>query len=284
MAAYLFVLGILGLAFGSFSNVVIWRFPRGESIWGPPSACPACGERIRWRDNVPILSWLVLRGLCRDCGETISPRYPIVEGVSAALWVLAGWRFGLTWEAAATVFLFQMLLVLTFIDLDVMRLPNPLVAALAATGLVAAGLTQLLGGDAAPIVGRSAAGYMSEPLIAAGSGILLGFVPSLGIGALYTALRGRSGLGGGDIKLLGALGPFVGPYVVMVLFLGSVVGAVAAVPMALLDRRRRQGTESGEESIGRTMIPFGPFLAVGSVVTVVAGPSLLQWYLGLLRF
>ena len=256
-----------GLLFGSFANVVIWRVPRGESIVSPGSHCPACGHAVRWYDNIPIVSWLVLRGRCRDCGEPIVVRYVLVEAASGLLFALAIWAFGVTIAAVVAAALFWLLLVLSAIDLDHMRLPNPLVAALALVGLIGVVASELFDITAAPLVGVATSGLFSSPLAAAVAGVALGAGVSGGVAALYGVLRHKHGLGMGDVKLLGALGIFLGPYVVVALFLGSLFGAIAGI-VAL-----RRGGGAG------TRIPFGPWLAAGGAVTAIVGPELVGWYL-----
>lgn len=266
------VMALFGLLFGSFANVVIWRVPRGESVVSPGSHCPSCGRAIRWYDNVPIVSWALLRARCRDCGAPIAWRYPVVEALSGLLWAAAGIRFGLSLQAAMCVVLFCGLLVLTFIDMDTYRLPNPLVAALGAVGLLGAVVAQVTGVGAAPLVGVASAGLLSQPLVVSATGALLGAGVSGGIAALYGVARGRTGLGAGDVKLLGAIGLFTGPCVVLVLLLGSVVGTVVGVASAGVSR----------ESVKTMKIPFGPFLAVGAVITVLWGAALWSWYAGMI--
>jgi leader peptidase (prepilin peptidase)/N-methyltransferase len=269
---FLATLTLSGLVFGSFANVVIWRVPRGESVVSPGSHCPSCEHAIAWYDNVPVLSWVLLRARCRACGEPISWRYPLVEGMSGALWFAAGVRFGVSVEAIVCAVLFFLLLALTFIDLDTYRLPNVLVATLAAVGAAAAVASQVTGIRAAPLVGLAAEGLLAQPAVAAVAGCALGAGVSALIAAAYGAVRDRAGLGAGDVKLLGAMGLFTGPYVLMALAAGSVVGAVAGLVAA---------TRSGE-SVAAYRIPFGPFLAFGCVATVLAGPQAWAWYLALL--
>ncbi len=267
----LVALGLYGLLFGSFANVVIWRVPRGESVVSPGSRCPSCGHAVRWYDNIPVLSWLLLRGRCRDCDAAISRRYPVVEALSGVLWVSAGLRFGLTWRTAACVVLFYLLLVLSFIDIDTYRLPNRLVAVLAGCGLAGAMLSQLSGAVAVPVIGFVHWGPFATPIGASFLGAALGAGFSGGIAALYGALRGRTGLGMGDVKLLGAMGLFTGGYVLMVLFAGSIVGAVWGVV----------GAARGGHDVAHHKIPFGPFLALGCVLTVLVGPAVWAWYASL---
>jgi leader peptidase (prepilin peptidase)/N-methyltransferase len=266
---WLAMLFSFGLAFGSFANVVIWRFPREESLSRPPSHCPACEHPIRVRDNVPLLSWVLLRGRCRDCGVRISSRYPAVELLSGSLWLLAGLSFDSRPATIVAVYLFYVLLILTFIDLDVLRLPNGLVLWLGLGGLVAVVVSQVSGVGFAPLT-PVGSGLFSNPLLAAATGSVTAGGLSLGIAALYSGLRGRSGLGMGDVKLLVALGPFLGVYTVLVLFIGSVIGAVVGIAVAA-----RRGEGLGAK------IPFGPFLAIAAIVVAIAGVPLVDWYLGI---
>ena len=263
--------GLFGLVFGSFANVVIWRVPRGESIVSPPSHCPRCGHPVRWYDNLPVVSWLVLRGRCRDCGEAISARYPLVELASGVLWALAGWRWGASGTALSAALFFYLLLVLSVIDLDTHRLPTPIVSWLAGIGLTSAVASQLLGVPAGPLIGVAAAGWLAQPLVSAVAGLVFGGGIALAVAGLYAALRGRAGLGFGDVRLLGAMGLFLGPYVVMAYVLGNLLGLAG-----ILLFRREPGRRLGE-----ARIPFGPFLAAGALITALAGPGLLGAYLRL---
>lgn len=269
---YLIALAVFGLIFGSFANVVVWRLPRRESLAHPGSHCPACSAPIAWYDNVPILSWFLLRGRCRKCGGSISFRYPLVEAASGALWVLAGVTFGMTPRSALAVVFFYLLLVLAVIDLDVMRLPNPLVALLALAGAAGAVLSQATTLSAGPLVGIASSGWMREPVVSAivGAALGAGFSGLLALG--YGSVRGRAGMGMGDVKLLGAMGLFLGPYVLLASFFGSVLG----IGGSLLLRGPR---EDGDGEPRR--IPFGPFLALGGVIAAVAGPAFWNWYASL---
>jgi leader peptidase (prepilin peptidase)/N-methyltransferase len=268
---FLVTLTLFGLLFGSLANVVIWRVPRGESIVSPGSHCPSCGRPIAWYDNVPVLSWLLLRARCRACGEAISGRYPLVETISGVLWLAAGLRFGISVETAVCAALFYLLLVLSFIDLDTYRLPNVLVAIVAAVGAVAAVAAQVMGGSWAPLVGLTADGLLAQPVPVALAGCAIGAGLTALIAGVYGAVRGRTGLGMGDVKLLGAMGLFTGPYVLMTLGIASLIGAVVGMAAS-----RRSG-----ESLAMQQIPFGPFLALGCVLTVLTGPATWTWYVSL---
>jgi leader peptidase (prepilin peptidase) / N-methyltransferase len=267
-------LGLFGLVFGSFANVVIWRFPRRESLSTPGSHCPRCDHPVRWYDNVPLVSWLLLGGRCRDCGAPISVRYPVVEALSGILWLAAGLRFGVSLRTAVAVGLFYLLMILAFIDLDTMKLPNPLVGLLAAAGGIAIGVSVATGIPAAPLIGVAATGLMASPVVAGVVGAVAGAGTSALIALGYGLVRKAQGFGMGDVKLLGAMGLFLGAYSLLALFIAALVGSVAAIAMAAKSAERTP--------LSQVRIPFGPFLALGGVVCVLWGPSLWGWYLGVL--
>jgi len=278
-------LAAFGLLFGSFANVLIWRVPRGESIVSPGSHCPKCGHDIRWYDNVPVVSWLALRGRCRDCGEPIAWRYPVVELGSGLLWVLAGWRFGLSAGTPLAalplaVAFFYLLLVLSVIDLDHRRLPTPLVMALGGIAAAAAIAAQLTGLQFAPLTIAPGTGLWGSPLVLSLLGLVLGAGTSWGIAALYGVLRGRQGLGFGDVRLLGAMGLALGPYVLVAYALANILGVLGAIPAMIVSRRRSGGVDS--TPLGQASFPFGPFLAFGGLLTALGGPTMWAAYLGLL--
>ena len=273
-AFFLICLGAFGLLFGSFGNVLIWRVPRGESIVSPPSHCPGCGHDVRWYDNIPVVSWLILRGKCRDCGNPISARYPIIELASGALWVLAGVVWGFSPATPLAIAFLYLLLILSAIDLDTRRLPTPLVAALAIVAAVAAVAAQVSGLPFGPLVGVADSGWLSYPMVVAAVGFAAGAGTSMLIALLYRWLRGVDGLGFGDVRLLGAMGLVLGPFVLLAYALGNIIGVLVAVPQALLAKK---GGPLSSRSI-----PFGPFLALGGVATALWGPAMWAWYMGLL--
>jgi leader peptidase (prepilin peptidase)/N-methyltransferase len=262
--------GVFGVIWGSFFNVVIARVPRGESVVSPGSRCGSCGAPVRAVDNIPILSYVVLRGRCRACRAPISPRYPLVEALGAFLAAALWWTFvaadpgeapGVRLGRFACYFAFGgVLLVLSFIDLatqllpDVITLPAIPILYLAAFGAHGADWLQRLIG--------AAAGYLFFRLIA----------------DFYFYVLKREGLGLGDGKLLAVIGAVLGwralPFVV---FVGALVGALASIPVALVIRRR--GGASAEP-LRRLQIPFGPFLALAALVYLFAGPQLLRLWLG----
>ncbi len=246
IAATATLAGVLGAMFGSFLNVVIWRLPRGESVVAPPSACPGCGTRIRPFDNVPVLSWLLLRGRCRDCASRISPRYPLVEALTAALLVTVVLVKGADRDALLGIAFVLLLVPVTFIDLDHRIIPNRLM---------------LIGAVLAPVL----------VLFTNPDDIVEHLIAALAAGGflLAAALARPGGMGMGDVKLAGVMGLFlgrdVGPAMLVALVAGSLVGA------AIIARKGSAGR--------KTAVPFGPFLALGGVFGLLAGASMVEWYL-----
>lgn len=267
---FLMSVGLYGLLFGSLANVIIWRVPRGESILAPGSHCPSCGTAIRWYDNIPVISWVLLRARCRVCGARIATRYPVVELLSGLLWLLSALMWGMSVRAAFGIGFFYLLLVLTFIDLDHYRLPNNLVATLAGLGLLGVVLSATGVAASVPLFSPPSVGLFSSPVAYAALGVVLGAGVSGLIALVYSLARGATGLGMGDVKLLGALGIFLGPYVLMVLMIGSILGTLASVFLL-----------AGGAQASKTRIPFGPFLAAAAVVVCVVGQPLWSWYAGL---
>jgi leader peptidase (prepilin peptidase) / N-methyltransferase len=245
---------VLGLAVGSFLNVVVWRVPRGESVITPPSHCPVCEHPVRPRDNVPVLSWLLLRGRCRDCSNPISVRYPLVELGTSAVFVVLTIRIGFSAELPAYLYLGAIGVALALIDIDVKRLPNVIVLPsyiVSAVLLAAAALVEQEWTD----------------LLRAG----------LGMAALYAfyfvlALVYPRGMGFGDVKLAGVLGGYLGwlgwAEVVSGGFLGFLFGGVVGGGLMLARRAGR-----------RSMIPFGPFMLAGALVAILWGGALADLYL-----
>jgi leader peptidase (prepilin peptidase)/N-methyltransferase len=246
---------IFGLVIGSFLNVCIHRLPSSESIVHPRSRCPQCGHPIRIYDNVPVLSYLLLRGRCRDCGARISRRYPVVELLSGAFGAMAVARFGLGWQALLIYALIAAFLVVTFIDLDHRIIPDVITLPGIPIGLAASFGPGLI----SPL----------EALIGmlAGGGSL--FLVAWG----YQLITKREGMGGGDIKLLAMIGAFIGwKGVLFTMFTASLTGTLAG--MALIFRRR------GDMKLA---VPFGPFLAVGAIAYLFLGPELISWYIAAVR-
>jgi len=247
LAAALVLAFVGGLLFGSFLTVVAYRVPRGESVVGGRSHCPHCGAQIAARDNVPVFSWLLLRGRSRCCGEPISPRYPLIELALAALWVAV---VAVLWndqtEVALGLVLTFTLLAITLTDLDLRVIPNKILLVSAVAGVAIAAI-----GDPSSLPERAIAA-------AAAGGILF-----------LVVLAYPRGMGLGDVKLTAVMGLYLGrnvaPAVLVALVVGSVVG---------LALKTRHGAAARKQAI-----PFGPFLALGGVIGLLAGDQLVDLYL-----
>jgi leader peptidase (prepilin peptidase)/N-methyltransferase len=252
-AAQLAILVLLGLAVGSFLNVCIHRLPKGQSLSSPPSRCPSCGYGLRWFDNVPVLSYLVLAGRCRNCGERISIRYPLVELITMALFVIHGAVFGWTAILVPRLVFACAMVVLFAIDLEHQLLPD----AITLPGIV---------------VGLISSAVLPPGIVEALIGVLVGGGVLWLIGEVYFRFMGHEGMGGGDIKMLAMIGAFLGWKVVIVtLVLSSVAGALIGV-LVLVSRRGGL----------RYALPYGTFLAMGAVVGSLVGDRILGWYLSYL--
>lgn len=246
---------IFGTCIGSFLNVCIYRIPAGQSIVHPPSACPRCGYAIRAYDNIPILSYIFLRGRCRRCGTPIPLRYPLVETITGLAALALFMKFGLTWATPVYFLFVAMLIVITFIDIDHQIIPDSL-------SLPGIPLFFLLG-FLLPFVTWQAALIG----ILAGGGIL--YAVALG----YQLITGRDGMGGGDIKLLAMIGALIGwQGIFFTIFFSSLSGTLVGLLLAL----------SAGGSL-KNRLPFGPFLAAGAIAYVFWGPELIHWYLGFAR-
>ena len=250
------LIGLLGLALGSFANVVIHRVPRGESIVRPASRCPSCGQPVAWRDNLPVVGWLLLRGRCRHCRAPISARYPLVELGMGLLWFLVALRLdsaGLGWAIPAYLALAFLCVVLAVIDASTRRLPNRITYP--AFPLV---LTLLLVAS----VGLGDLGRLGRGLLAAAA-----------VGAFFLALAliSPGGMGLGDVKLAPTLGLALGwlswGAVAFGVFAGFLLGGLAGlVAIALLGLTRK------------SLLPFGPWLVTGALLGVLAGADVAAWY------
>lgn len=246
---------IIGAILGSFLNVVIYRVPRRESIVRPGSACPACGTPLLARDNIPILSFLILRGRCRGCSARISPRYPIVETVAGVLPVLMFARFGAGAEFYVYWCLSYVLLVLSFIDLDLRILPDRVTLPGIVIGLIVAPLLHLTPGFWSSLIGA----------VVGGGALYL-------VGMLGELMLKKESMGGGDVKLAAMLGAFMGwQMIVLALFVAFFTGAVVGI--AVIASKRTDWSRS---------VPFGPFIALGAVTAILWGGPLIRWYSSLL--
>jgi len=240
---------LIGLAVGSFLNVCVARLPAGESVVSPRSRCPTCASQIRWFDNIPVLSYVWLRGRCRDCGERISPLYPGIEVAGGLLWAGAALLYGPEWTALRAAVFGSLLLAIALIDARHYLIPDVL-----SLGGLGAGLAlSLLPGRIGPLMSLA--------------GAATGFVALFVVGWLGEKALRRPAMGAGDVKMMGMVGAFLGPAgALLTIFLGALLGSIIFGPISLKTKR---------------LVPFGVFLALGAAVTFVAGESLLHAYLRL---
>lgn len=251
MQAILYVFSVLfGLIIGSFLNVVIYRVPRHESLVRPPSHCPGCDNAIRWYDNIPLVSWIALRGRCRSCRARISLRYPLVETFTGASYGLAAWRFGLDWPLLLAWFVVAIVVCVALIDLDHMIIPSAVTLPAAAVGL------------AASIAMHPQKWWLF--LAAAAGAATFCFVVAV-------AWPGGAGMGGGDVTMALFVGSVLGfPVVLVGFFVAFFLGFLVALYILFVKKKSR-----------KTQVPFGPFLAIGTYVGLFAGNSILNGWLSL---
>lgn len=249
------IVAFLGACFGSFANVLIYRLPAEESLVTPPSRCPGCGKGIAFYDNIPVLSWLILRGKCRNCQARISVQYPLIELASAGLAVLAVWKWGFSYAGLAHGLLLIGLLALILIDLRHWLLPFAITIPLTLLGLAGAAFFGML------------------PLKAALIGAAVGFGIFLLMLVGGKLVFGREAMGGGDVVFGAMAGCFLGwQATLLMIFVASLLGTLLALFLFVLRK----------DVAGRS-IPFGPFLAVALVVCLFWGHEIIGWYLNLMR-
>ncbi len=240
------VAGLLGLILGSFLNVCSLRWPNDESVVRPPSHCPTCGAGIRWFDNIPVLSYLVLRGKCRSCGTSISPQYPMVELATGLIWAGCFLQFGLTVEALRGALFLTILLGIAVTDARFYIIPDEFSIGGGVLGLLLAPFPGGLG------------------TVQALLGAVVGFGLLWVVAKFGTWLFKKDAMGGGDLKMMGMVGAFLGvPGVLLTLFLGALLGSVIFGPIAW---------KTGK------LVPFGIFLALGAAVSYGWGEPLMAWY------
>lgn len=244
---------VLGAVVGSFLNVCICRLPEDKSVVFPPSACPKCGYQLRWYDNVPFISFLLLRAKCRSCHAPISWRYPLVEALNGLLTLLLFMKFGISLTFLAMFIFCSSLVVITIIDLDHQIIPDEISLPGIVVGFIFACFLPWNG-------------WLNSLL-----GILLGGGSLFLVAWGYEKLTGKEGMGGGDIKLLAMMGAFLGwRSVLFIIFSASLVGSVIGVTAMLIQKKD-----------GKLAIPFGPFLAFGAILYVFYGRQIITWYLSI---
>jgi leader peptidase (prepilin peptidase) / N-methyltransferase len=247
------IAALFGSLFGSFLNVCIlrWGAEPKQSVVRPPSRCPQCGKGLAWRDNIPVISWLLLRARCRGCGQPISVQYPLIELVTAAIWGYMAWRHGLTLEAIRGAVFGTILIGIAMTDARAYIIPDEFTWG----GLVIGLLFSLAGG-------LSGVGY-------ALLGAAVGFGILWLVGTVGSWIFKEDAMGGGDVKMMAMVGAFVGwQGVLLTIFLGALIGSLIFVPLMLVGQKK--------------LVPFGIFLAIGAAVTYEFGPAILRWYSGYL--
>ena len=246
---------LFGLALGSFMNVCIYRIPLKKSIVRPPSSCPNCGEKIRFYDNIPLISYILLLGKCRHCRHPLAWHYPVVEALTGLLSMALFIRYGLSYQYFLSLLFAATLVTISFIDLHHKIIPDVL------------SLSGILVGWAASFVPGSVSWLDSLIGIIAGGGSL--FL----VAVIYERITGREGMGGGDIKLLAMIGAWMGwRQLHLIIFISSLTGAIVGIFFLLI---------AGKGF--RVRIPFGPFLSLGAILCLFFGSGLMNWYLRLLH-
>lgn len=248
----IFTVFAFGACIGSFLNVCIYRLPLKISVVTPPSSCPVCKEPIKFYDNVPIISYLILRGKCRKCGTTISAKYPAIEFLTGMMAVATWVYFDISGSAIVYFIFISSLIVITFIDIEYKIIPNVITL------------------PGIPIALLAASFILPEmtPLKAI-IGILAGGGSLYAVALIYAFLTGKEGMGGGDIKLLAMIGALTGiKGVILTVLLSSISGTIAGIGTMILQRKKDL----------KLAIPFGPFLSIGAIIHLFFGDQLINWY------
>lgn len=241
------VAGLFGLLIGSFLNVCIVRLPADQSVVTPRSRCPTCGTPVEWRDNIPVLSWLLLGGKCRSCRAPISILYPLVELTVGLLWAAVALRYGVGIEGVKAALFGTLLLGIALTDAREYIIPDEFT----------------WGGLILGLIISAAGGF--QALLWALFGAAVGFAILWLVGLVGKAVFKEEAMGGGDIKMMAMVGSFLGwQGVLLTIFLGALAGSAIFLPLALVGRKK--------------LVPFGVFLALGAAVTYLVGPAILDWY------
>jgi leader peptidase (prepilin peptidase)/N-methyltransferase len=263
---------VFGLVIGSFLNVVILRLPLGESITVPRSRCPKCKSVIRWYDNIPVLSYLLLKGRCRHCKTRISARYPLIEAICGIVSVLLYLKLGLSLEWGIYLGFSAALIALGFIDLDHRILPDPITL----NGIWIGILINVLLAQPSPLVSRifrSAGVEVTNPRVIALVASVLGAIVGGGllwaVAEAYLRLRGIEGMGFGDVKMMAMVGAFLGaPLALLTIMLGSLLGSIIGLVFIRFTKKHRDYE-----------LPFGTFLSFAGIIAVLYGEDMVAWYI-----
>jgi len=269
-------MGVLGAMIGSFLNVVIHRLPREQSIVFPNSTCPRCHAKIKAYDNIPIVSFLILRGQCRSCGAPISPRYPAVEALTAFLFAAVTWHDGWSFALAFDLAFAASILALIFIDAEHMLLPNAITYPGILFALITRAVIPYFAGpnhfdDLPQLITLFPPAYpaWTVSLIGAAIGALAGGGSLWLMGFLWEKLRGVEAMGLGDVKMMLMVGAYLGwRLTILTILISALNGSLAGVSMML-----RRGSRDMQ-----MMLPFGIFLGIGSIVSLLIGTRIIEWY------
>ncbi len=245
----------VGLCFGSFLNVCIYRLPLEQSIIKPSSFCPKCKNKLKWYHNIPLISYLFLAGKCAYCGSKISIKYPLIEFLTGVIFYLNYYFYGISFQSFFNVIFIMLLLIVVFVDLEHMIIPDEV-----SVGGIGAGFIL-------SFFNKNISWIDSLLGIVIGGGILLAIIKG------YYLLTKKEGMGGGDVKLLAMIGAFLGyKSILFVIFVSSLIGTVTGVPLMLI---------KGEKS--DLAIPFGPFLSLGAIIYLFFGSKIISWYFNFLK-
>ena len=242
---YYIIIITSGLVIGSFFNVVIYRIPLNKSILRPSSSCTVCGNKVRFYNNIPILSYLFLKGRCRDCKTKISPRYPIVEGLTALLFAFTYYFSGISFDMLIYVIFISALIIVSFTDIDHGIIPNVIVLPFTAIGII-----------------------MNILLMPRRWWIILAFAFGAFLFMLIISLVYPKGMGMGDVKLSLMAGSFLIEKIIPGLFIGFLIGSIYGIVMIIIKKKKFRQT-----------IPFGPFISAGCVIALFFGDNIISWYL-----
>ncbi len=277
---------VVGAMVGSFLNVCVHRLPQGLSVVRPRSRCPKCENPITWYDNVPILSWLILGAKCRNCGTPISWQYPLVEALTAALFFLVYWKFGMTLASPLYMLLAASLVLVTFVDLTDWTIPNE---------VTFPGIPIGIGCAVIAMVYPASGLLLDNPLFSI-LGVLVGGGVLYGLDLLSLLFLKKKGMGFGDVKLMAMLGAFFGPWgVLLILVVASFIGSAIGVTL-ILAGRSKGGADDGEGASDREAdedddvmtpgghyLPFGPYIVLGGIVYLFFGPEIITKYMAYIQ-
>ena len=252
---------IFGLPVGSFLNVCIYRLPRSKSIVNPPSHCPQCDKKIEWYDNIPLISYILLKGKCRNCKMPISPRYFLVELLTGLMFFFLMFKFGLSLNFFIFVIFTCILIIVTFIDFEHYLIPDVLVLPGLILGLAVSVKNNLLATNTL----FSNFSYPLSAFLNSFTGACLGFLSLLVVGLIGEALFKKEAMGGGDLKLLAMMGAFLGwKNVFLTIFISSFAGSIIGLALIILKKKGR-----------KDYVPYGPYLALGGIISIFYGDIII---------